>query len=180
MLGHAVTLRTRGASPPIGKPHYSDDTAWWDFVLSVPPPRVLVIEDVSSRPGLGALLGEVHVNILRNLGCVGAVTNGAVRDLPAVQALGFPFFAGTLSVSHSYIHIVEVGRPVEVGGLSLNTGDLIHGDLHGVQSIPIEIATEIPGAAARITARDRALIALCQSPTFSIAQLRMALAVSRS
>jgi regulator of RNase E activity RraA len=180
MLGHAVTLKVRGASPPMGAKAYSQGTEWWDFVLSIPPPRVVVIEDASSRPGNGALLGEVHVNILRNLGCVGAVTNGAVRDLPAVEALGFPFFAGRLSVSHSYVHIVEVGQPVEVGGLVVRSGDLIHGDLQGIQSIPPEIAAEIPAAAAKIKARDRALIALCHSPRFTLESLRKAIAASHT
>jgi regulator of RNase E activity RraA len=180
MLGHAVTLKIRGASPPTGAPTYLEGTDWWDSVLSVPAPRVLVVEDISSDPGLGALLGEVHVNIIRRLGCVGAVTNGSVRDLPAVEDLGFPFFAGTLSVSHSYVHIVETGQPVVVGGLTVQSGDILHGDRHGVQSIPREIAAEIPAVAARLTAQNRALIALCRSADFSLEKLRKAVSERRS
>jgi regulator of RNase E activity RraA len=178
MVGYAATVHIRGSSPPTGAHTYLERTDWWNYIQSIPAPRVVVVQDISSQPGLGALLGEVHVNILRALGCVGAVTNGAVRDIPAVEDLGFPFFAGNLSVSHSYVHIVEIGVPVKIGGLNINSGDLLHGDLHGIQSIPSEIAAELPAAAAQITARERALIALCHSGNFSPEKLRSALSNS--
>ncbi len=176
MAGYAVTVKIRGSSPPTGAGTYLERTDWWDYIQSVPGPRVIVVQDISTRPGLGALLGEVHVNILKALGCVGAVTNGAVRDIPAVAALGFPLFAGSLSVSHSYVHLVEIGAPVEIGGLAIRSGDLLHGDVHGIQSVPAEIAAEIPAVAARISARERELITLCQSPGFSPEKLRSAVA----
>jgi regulator of RNase E activity RraA len=116
------------------------------------------------------------MNILRALQCVGAVTNGAVRSLPAAESAGFQLFAGGVSVSHAYVHIIEIGTPVEIGGLKLRSGDLLHGDLHGVQSIPLEIAVQVPPVAAGIAATKRALIALCQSPEFTPEKLRAAVA----
>ena len=94
MLGYAVTLKVRSSSPPTTGGSYLDRTDWWNFILSLPAPRVVVLQDVDSKPGEGSLLGEVHANILRALGCMGAVTNGAVRDVPAAEAMGFQFFAG--------------------------------------------------------------------------------------
>jgi len=114
------------------------------------------------------------MTILRALGCVGVVTNGAVRDIPAARAAGFHYFAGCVSVSHGYVHIVDFGDPVEIGGLRIESGTLLHGDLHGVQSVPAEIAAQIPDVAARITAHERALLALCRSPDFSLEKLRAA------
>ena len=174
VAGYAVTIKIRGSAPPTAGTPYVDRTDWWDYVLSVPAPRIVVVQDVATRPGLGSLLGAVHLNILRALGCVGAVTNGAVRDLPAVQALGFQLFAGSVSVSHAYVHIIDVGQPVEVAGLRIHSGDLLHGDLHGVQTVPLAIAPEIPGVAARILQQDQALIDLCRSEEFSLARLRAA------
>jgi regulator of RNase E activity RraA len=174
-IGHAVTLKIRGASPPVtGAATYVESTDWWDYVLSVPAPRIIVVEDASSEPGRGALLGEVHVSILRALGCVGAVTNGAVRDVAAVERLGFPLFAAALSVSHSYVHIVETGGPVEIAGLKVKSGDLLHGDLHGVQSIPDELVANLPAVAAQIVTREQSLIALARAPNFSAERLRAA------
>lgn len=181
MVGYAVTVKIRGASPPAtGAPTYVESTEWWDYIQSVPAPRVVVVQDVSSAPGRGALLGEVHVSILAALGCVGAVTNGAVRDVHAVEQLGFHFFAAALSVSHSYVHIVETGQPVEIDGLVIQSGDLLHGDLHGIQSIPHDIVDRLPGVAERITARERKLIALARKPGLSLDQLRAAIASERS
>lgn len=180
MLGYAATVRVRGSAPPTAASNYTDRTDWWDYILSLPAPRVVVVQDVATKVGLGSLLGAVHINILRALGCVGAVTNGAVRDLPTAEKLGFQLFAGSISVSHAYVHIVEFGTPVEVGGLKIQSGDLLHGDLHGVQNIPSSIAGKIPLAAAEIIAREQELITLCQSKDFSVEKLRAALAKARS
>lgn len=174
MVGYAATLVIRGAAPPTAGGQYSDRTDWWDYVLSVPAPRVAVLQDVSSRPGLGSLIGAVHMNILRALQCVGVVTNGAVRDLPAAEGAGFGVFAGNVTVSHAYVHIVEIGQPVQIGGLKIKSGDLLHGDRHGVQSVPLDIAAKIPSVAAELASQEQAIIHLCRSPDFSLEKLRAA------
>lgn len=176
MVGYAATLEIRGSAPPTAGGLYRERTDWWEYVLSLPAPRVAVLQDVAARPGLGSLIGAVHMNILRALGCVGVVTNGAVRDLPAAQSAGFHYFAGSLAVSHAYVHIVQSGRPVEIGGLKIHSGDLLHGDRHGVQSIPLEIAAQLPPVAAAIAAKEQAIIDFCRSPEFSAQKLRAMIA----
>ena len=76
MIGYAATIKIRGSSPPTTGNLYTDRTDWWDYIASLPAPRVVVVEDVSARPGLGSLVGAVHMNILRALHCSGVVTNG--------------------------------------------------------------------------------------------------------
>jgi len=172
MVGYAATVRIRGSAPSTAEREYPERTDWWDYILSLPAPRILVVQDVATRTGLGSLVGEVHMNILRALDCVGVVTNGSVRDIPAAHAAGFHYFAGSVSVSHGYVHLIEYGEPVRIGGLAVHSGDLLHGDVHGVQSVPLNIAAQIPQVAARISARERALIALCNSAGFSLEKLR--------
>lgn len=179
MLGFAATIKIRGSAPPTADGNYHERTDWWDYVVSLPTPRVIVVEDVSTRAGLGSFVGAVHMNILRALHCVGVVTNGSVRDIPAAESTGFHFFAGSVTVSHAYIHMVEIGKPVQVGGLKIQPGDLLHGDLHGVQSIPLDIAGQLPAVAARIIAKEQAIIALCRSPEFSLEKLRAVVAQER-
>lgn len=176
MVGYAATIKIRGSAPPTAGGPYSDRTDWWDYIMTVPAPRVVVVQDVATQVGTCSLVGEVHMNILRALHCVGVVTNGSVRDIRAASAAAFHLFAGSVSVSHGYVHIVDVGNPVEVGGLTIRSGDLLHGDLQGVQTVPLAIAGQIPSAAARLIAREQALIALCRSPDFTIEKLRAALA----
>jgi regulator of RNase E activity RraA len=176
MLGYAATVKIRGSAPPIGDGVFPDRTDWWDHIASQPAPRIVVIQDVATCPGRGALVGEVHMSILQAINCVGVLTNGSVRSLPAAERAGFHLFSGSVSVSHAYVHIIEIGTPVEIGGLKIRSGDLLHGDLHGVQSIPLGIAAQIPLVAAQISARKRELIALCHSLEFSLEKLRAAIA----
>ena len=174
MLGYAVTGKIRCSSPPAPGHPYVDRTDWWNYIETIPAPRVAVIQDVDRQPGLGSYVGEVHSNILMALKCVGLVTNGAVRDLPAVERIGFSLFASHIAVSHAYVHFIEIGGPVEIGGLKISPGDLIQGDQHGILSIPQEIALELPAIAARIIDNERKVIELCRSPNFSLEQLREA------
>jgi len=100
------------------------------------------------------------------LGCVGTVTDGSVRDLDEVRDLGFHFFSSCVSVSHAYVHLVEVGVPIKVGGLEVKPGDLIMGDKHGVISIPLEIAPDVPKAAQMVEDWERRVINFCKSEKF--------------
>ena len=175
MVGHAVTARVRTSEPPMEGLRYFDRTDWWNYVLTIPSPRIVVVEDTDAHPGLGSFIGELHANILLAQGCTGVVTNGAVRDLPAVRAAGFQMFAGNVSVSHAYAHIYEFGHPVEVGRMKVQPGDLLHGDLHGVQTVPMEIAAKIPAVAQEMIEQEQKLIALCRSKNFTIERLREAL-----
>lgn len=165
--GYAVTARIRSSSTPIAGRCYYDRPDWWAHVQSVPAPKFVAIQDIDHAPGLGALLGEIHANIFIALGCTALVTNGAVRDLPGVEEAGLQVFAGNISVSHSYAHVVDYNVPIEIGGLAVNPGDLLHGDRHGVISIPFDIAAEIPAEAARIVETERELIGYCRSSQFS-------------
>jgi 4-hydroxy-4-methyl-2-oxoglutarate aldolase len=172
MAGYAVTARIRTSEPPMEGLSYYYRLDWLDHVLSIPPPRVLVLEDLDTYPGLGSFLGDVHTNILAALGCVGVVTNGAVRDLPAARALHFQMFAHNASVSHAYAHIFDYGKPIEIGRMAVHPGDLIHGDRHGVQTVPFEIADKIPAVAREMQAQEEEIIRLCKSPGFTIETLR--------
>jgi regulator of RNase E activity RraA len=172
VIGYAVTARIRCSSPPMSGGAYVDRTDWWSHILTMPGPRIVVIEDVDRKPGIGAFLGEVHACILHSLGCVAAVTNGSVRDVPAISASGFKIFANHVSVSHAYAHVVEFGMPVTVGGLEIKPGDLLHADCHGVLSVPHEIADTIPAKAAELAERERRVLDLCGKGGVTIERLR--------
>lgn len=147
---------------------YYDRMDFWQYVVTLPKPRIIVLQDIDRVPGFGAFVGEVHATIAMALECAGYVTNGSVRDLAAVRALGFHMFSGSVAVSHAYAHLVEFGDPVEIGGLKISPGDLVHGDRHGVQTIPLEIAAEVAGEAEKIRRGEAELIAFCRSPQFSM------------
>lgn len=179
-IGYAVTARIRCSMPPPVGDQYTDRTDWWNYIVSVPPPRFVVVEDADERPGVGGFVGELHATILRALDCVAYATNGSVRDLAAVRArVGLPFFASGVAVSHAFAHIVEFGAPVRIGGLPVATGDLLFGDAHGLQSIPQQLVDRIPDAVTAMMARERSILELCRSPQFSIDALAQLVRSSR-
>jgi 4-hydroxy-4-methyl-2-oxoglutarate aldolase len=171
MVGYAATARIKTASAPMSQRCYFDRMDWWNYVDSLPSPRVMVLQDADHRPGLGAFVGEIHAVIGVALHCVGCVTNGAVRDLPAVEAMGFQLYAGNTSVSHAYAHITDFGEPVEIDGLKIRSGDLLHGDRHGVTTIPPSVAHELPLTASQVLLEERDLIEFCKSPGFTLGEL---------
>jgi 4-hydroxy-4-methyl-2-oxoglutarate aldolase len=172
MLGYAFTLQVRSYAPPTKRKVYFEDTRWWDALVNIPKPRVLVIQDMDRHPGYGALVDEVHVQILKCLGCIGVITNGAVRDIDRVKPLNFQMYSHLLSVSHGYSHIVSSGGRVQIGGLQINSGDILHGDRHGIIRVPRELASRIPKTAAALRQKETEITAFCHSTAFSIEELR--------
>jgi len=171
VLGYAVTGVMHASMDPIAGRTYHENIHWWRYVASTPEPRILLVVDRDMKPGSGALVGETHALIAQALHCVAYVTNGSVRDLPEVEALGFQLFAHGVAVSHQYAHIAQYGKPVEIDGLSVAPGDLLHGDRHGVHSIPLSIAAQIPDMAAEIRKEEEELKNLCHWPHFSLRRL---------
>lgn len=175
MVGYAATARLRSGEPPIAGRIYSDRTDWWSSILEVPSPRIVVLEDLDKPSGVGAFLGEMQAAILKALGCAGYVTNGAARELPRVRDIGLHVFAGNVAVSHAYAHIFDFGSKVNVGGLEIQAGDLLHGNRHGLLKVPKEIASEIPAVAARLRQAEQTVIDFCQSKEFALDKLRQVL-----
>src|SRR5579864_7790006 len=84
VAGYAVTGRIRTAAPPVSGRCYYQRADWWEHLANFPSPKVIVLEDCDSAPGTGAFVGEIHAAIARSMGCVAYVSNGTVRDLPAL------------------------------------------------------------------------------------------------
>ncbi len=170
-VGYAATARVRTSSTPIAGRWYYERMDWWSYLLTIPAPRFIVVEDVDHIPGVGAFFGEIHAYISKALGATAYVSNGAVRDLSGIEEAGIQAFAGSVAVSHAYAHMVEFGEPVEIGGMKISPGDLLQGDMHGVLSIPLAIAGEIPRVATEILEQKRELIGFCRSGDFSLEKL---------
>jgi regulator of RNase E activity RraA len=181
VAGYAVTGRIRTTVPPVIRNRsYYNTPEWWDFIAGVPGPKVIVLCDSDDAPAIGAFFGQIHMEISKALGCVGYVSNGAVRDLLALKAGDFACFAGGVSASHAYAHIVEFGEPIEIGALKMATGDLLHADCHGVQKIPLEVVDQLPERVAQVLSREAELIEFCRGAGFSIHKLKELLAAANT
>ena len=166
MVGYAATATILARGKPAPDWGGAGNDALYAYVRTLPAPRIVVVKDLDDPPAHGALWGEVHATIFAALGCVGCVTDGAVRDLDEARAIGFHFFAAGPSVSHAYVRVETVGEPVEIGGLVVAPGDLLHADQHGVLKIPLEVAAELPAAADGVIERERALLRWVRSGQF--------------
>lgn len=172
MVGYAATARLRSGEPPIAGGSFHDRADFWNTIFTVPAPRILVLQDMDDPPGRGAFVGDMHAAILKALGCIGYITNGAVRELPSVRKMGIQLFAGNVAVSHAYAHIFEIGSVISVGGMEVRPGDLLHGDRHGVLTVPAEIAANVPVVADRLQRTEKRIIDFCRSKDFSVPKLR--------
>jgi regulator of RNase E activity RraA len=88
-----------------------------------------------------------------------------------VRGLGFHLFASGVQVSHGHAHLEDFNRPVRIFDILVHPCDLIHADGHGAVVIPATLARLVAGAAEEIERREKPMIALCQSPEFSIEKL---------
>ena len=166
LLGYAATFRVRSSDPPVTGGAFLDRTDWWSAVDRLPLPRVAVLQDTEANPA-GSCVGEVHSAVLKALHFDGVITNGAVRDLPAVKKLGFHMFAPFVAVSHAYMHVIDYGQPVQILGLEVHSGDLLYADCHGVISIPPDVVSEVAEVAAQILAKEARIVEACLSPDLS-------------
>ncbi|MCK6453613.1 MAG: RraA family protein [Alphaproteobacteria bacterium] len=170
MVGYACTATLRSTQP--GKPGRDKRLAYYEYLVSVPAPRVVLIQDLDgARAGFGAFWGEVNSTIHKALGCLGVVTNGGVRDLHAV-APGFQFLAARVTPSHAYADVVDFGGEINVSGMVVRSGDLVHADRHGAAVVPAGTVGEVLKAAALIARREAKIMETCRKPGFTVDKLR--------
>lgn len=156
MVGYALTSTFRSQAPPRSGDVYASIGAQLEAFATLAGPPVIVFQDLD-EPCAAATFGEVMCSTYKRFGAVGLITSGTGRDLAQVEALGFPVFTNGAIAAHGYCHIISINVPVTVGGLTIYPGDLLHGDLNGVTTIPAEIASEVPQVCEEI-ARAEAIV----------------------
>ena len=177
LVGYARTATIRAAEPPPkdAAEQRARRIAYYEHVARDPAPTITVIQDLDPRPGFGAFWGEVNSNIHKGLGCLGVITNGSFRDLDDL-APGFQILGGEVGPSHAYVHIVGFGEQVNIYGMGVQDGDLIHADQHGAVVVPFSAVAELPGAVEQVARREKVILDACRRPGFDIEALKRAMA----
>jgi 4-hydroxy-4-methyl-2-oxoglutarate aldolase len=138
MVGYAVTVQFE----PSNAEHATNNPNAWSeyrkYVTGIPGPKIVVVQDLDKPRVIGAYWGEVNSNIHRALGCVGTITDGAIRDIDEMTNAGFKAIARRMCVGHAFSTPVRWGVEVEVFGTKVKSGQLIHADKHGFLVIPEE------------------------------------------
>ena len=175
IVGLARVGMLRAKEPPRGP--VASRLDWYDYVGHAELPTVVVLQDLDDEPGYGAWWGEVNSTVHHALGARGCVTNGSFRDCDMLKP-GFQIIGGKIGPSHSHVHMVDFGKPVNVFGMNAAHDDVIHADFHGAVVIPAEAVTKLPDAIALSMRREKVILDMCADPSFTPAKLREA--ISRS
>ncbi|HVY70101.1 MAG TPA: RraA family protein [Verrucomicrobiae bacterium] len=154
MAGYAVTVVIEPGNPAHRRANPNAASEYRRYVAETPGPKIVVVQDLDKPAVLGSLWGEVNSNTHRALGCVGTITDGAIRDLDEMTNAGFKALARRLCVGHAHAFPVRWNCPVEVFGRVVNPGDLIHADKHGFLVIPREDEAELLEAARFMDANE--------------------------
>lgn len=180
IVGYArtATIRATTASSLSAADQRAQRLAYYEYVGTGHGPRINVIQDLDgANTGFGAFWGEVQSALHKALGCLGVVTDGSIRDIPQ-WAPQFQALAGSIGPSHAFVHATGFGETVNVAGMTVRSGDLIHADRHGAVVIPFDLAAKLPEAAELCARREEVILEVARSPTFSLEKLKAALARS--
>ncbi|MEI9893168.1 MAG: RraA family protein [Chthoniobacter sp.] len=131
MVGYAITVAIEPSNPAHREANPQAGAEYRRYVASVPGPKIVIVQDLDKPRTYGSFWGEVNANAHRALGCIGTITDGAIRDLDEMTNAGFKSLARRLAVGHAFCHPVRWGCEVEVFGRTVSPGDLIHADKHG-------------------------------------------------
>src|SRR4051812_35313775 len=164
IAGYAATATMRCAFPKREGDVYTALDEQVARFAELPGPPIVVYQDLDD-PCVAATFGEIMCSTYQAFGAAGLITSGAARDLDQVRRIGFPAFSNGAICSHGYSHIVDLHRPVRVGGITIHAGDLIHADANGVTTIPLEIASEVADAAAELVPAESIVLDYLKQPS---------------
>ena len=154
MVGYAVTV----VCEPSNLAHKKTGVKQWSdyrrYIAGVPGPKIVVVQDLDKPRTVGAFWGEVNANNHRALGCVGTITDGAIRDLDEMNNAGFKALARRMCVGHAHSWPVRWACEVEVFGRKIKPGQLIHADKHGFLALPFGEEQHLLEAAAFMDANE--------------------------
>lgn len=151
MVGYARTARIQAVNPPTEAPEVikARRMAYYRYMAEGPRPGVAVVQDMDVPNAIGAYWGEVNTNIHKAFGLSGALTDGVMRDLGDLPD-GFPVVAGSIGPSHGFVHVIDFDQPVEVMGMTVAPGALVHADRHGAVVIPDDVVADLEAAIAQL------------------------------
>jgi 4-hydroxy-4-methyl-2-oxoglutarate aldolase len=164
IAGYAATVTMRCAYPKAEGDVYGSLDQQVARFGELPGTPIVVFQDLDDPP-MAATFGEIMCTTYQAFGAAGLITSGAARDLDQVRRIGFPAFSNGAICSHGYSHIVDLHRPVRVGGITIHAGDLLHADANGVTTIPLEIATEVADAAAELVTAESIVLDYLKQPS---------------
>lgn len=175
VVGYAATAKIAAVNPPSEAPDVirARRMAYYKMMAEAAHPSVAVIEDEDFPNAIGAYWGEVNTTIHKGFGMSGTLTNGVMRDL-GDMAPDYPVIAGSIGPSHGFVHVTDLDCPVEVFGLTVRPGDLVHADRHGAVVVPPEVIDQLAGAIHRMQSTEHLVLGPAREDGFDFAKFEAA------
>ena len=173
VLGYARTAKLKTGPDVLaqGNKPYVERLKYLEYLAKSPAQSIVVVEDCNPNDGIGCVLGDVSCALYKGFGLGGIVTNGRMHDLEDLPE-DFPVLAGSIAPSGGDIQVVETGGTVNVQGLEITEGDLVHGDRNGAIVIPVDALDQIEQAVISVLEDDRELMRIVNGADFSIEAVR--------
>ena len=175
MVGFAKTAKIAAVEPPSENQDIIKERRmnYYRYMSEVDGPMVAVIEDVDYPDCIGAYWGEINTKVHKGFGLSGALTNGVLRDLGDL-AEDFPVVAGSVGPSHGFVHVREIDAPVNIFGMTVTPGELIHADRHGAVVIPNEVIPILKDSIHKLFASERLILDPAEKTEFSFDDFKKA------
>jgi len=172
MVGYAVTCVGDTTMPGDSRP--SGVAQLVDLVDAAPKPAVIVIQAAGHEQARMCYLGDMFTATMSKLGAVGVVTNGNCRDRSGImrRTPGFHLFSRGWVVSHGYGVYYNFNTTVTVAGLTIEPGDLLHGDESGVLKVPTDIAEGAVATGKKLLAFEEEYFQFLESDQFDMEEMK--------
>ena len=159
IVGYAVTAQIAAIEPPTEAVSVIRERrmSYYKAMSENVKPSIAVVEDLDYPNCIGAFWGEVNTTIHKGFGMSGALTNGVMRDL-GDMAEGFPVVAGSIGPSHGFVHVRSVNQPINIFGMNIKSGDLIHADRHGAVVVPTDVIDDLETSILKMQETERLVL----------------------
>ena len=175
LVGYARTAQIAAVNAPEEAADVIKDRrmAYYKYMSEAPKPALTVIEDLDYPHAIGAFWGEINTTVHKGFGISGVLTNGVMRDLADLPD-NFPVIAGSVGPSHGFVHVKTIAEPVEVFGLKVKEGDLVHADQHGALVIPTDVIPVLAEAIDNLLATEQLVLKPAREDNFDFAAFEQA------
>lgn len=175
MVGYARTARIQAVNPPTEPAEVikARRMAYYAYMADGLRPGIAVVQDMDVPNAIGAYWGEINTNVHKAFGLSGALTDGVMRDLGDLPD-GFPVVAGSIGPSHGFVHVVDFDQPVQVMGMTVAPGALVHADRHGAVVIPDNVVPELEAAIEQLFKSEQVVFEATKGKRITFAEFEAA------
>ena len=161
-VAKTATMRSFGASDKSADELKQERVKYYGYVYEGDYPKILILQDLDgAHRGHGPFFGEFNTRVHKFLGCTGVVTDSSIRDYQNLPD-GIQILSAGLKPSHGNVHIVNYNTQVNVNGMVVTPGQIIHADIHGAVAFSADLMEQVIANAKLFMADEEPVISACK------------------